>query len=103
MEYDPGLEWAPWGGRGSGPVLEAPAFVAGFDDVAAVSEPVEQGGGHLGIAEHRRPFAEGQIGRDDDRGAFVEPADEMEEQLTAGLGEWQVAKLVEDDEVEPGK
>ena len=93
----------PAGAGVSGPVLEAPAFVAGFDDVAVVSEPVEQSGGHLGIAEHRGPFAEGQIGRDDDRGAFVEPADEMEEQLTAGLGEWQVAKLVEDDEVEPGK
>ena len=27
----------------------------------------------------------------------------MEEQLAAGLGEWEIAELVEDDEVEPGQ
>ena len=58
--------------------FEAPAFVAGLDDVAVVSETIEQCGGHLWVAEHARPFAEGEIGGDDDRGAFVEPADEME-------------------------
>ena len=30
-------------GAGSGPVLEAPALVAGLDDLAMVGEPVEQG------------------------------------------------------------
>ena len=35
----------------------------------------------------------------DDRGSLVEPAHEVEEQLPAGLGEGQVAELVEDDEV----
>ena len=48
-----------------------------------MGEPVEERGGHLGIAEHGRPFAEGEIGRDDDGGSLVEPADEMEQQLTA--------------------
>ena len=56
---------------GSGAVLEAPALVAGLDDVAMVGETVEQGHGHLGVAEHARPFAEGEIGRDDDRGLLV--------------------------------
>jgi hypothetical protein len=46
-----------------------------------VIEAIEQRGGHLGVAEHARPFAEGEIGGDDDRGAFVEAADEMEEEL----------------------
>jgi hypothetical protein len=36
----------------------------GLDDFASVRESVEQGGGHLGVAEHGAPFAEGQ-----DRGA----------------------------------
>ena len=57
-----------------------------------VGEPVEQRGGHLGVAEHGRPFAERQVGGDDDRGALVEPADEMEQELAAGLGKGPVAE-----------
>ena len=68
-------------------VLEAPAIVAGFDDLAVVREAIEQCGGHFGIAEDGRPFTEGEIGGYDDRGAFIEPANEMEEKLTASLGE----------------
>ncbi len=37
------------------------------------------------------------------RGALVEPADEVEQQLASGLGEGQVAELVEDDEVARGQ
>ena len=85
--------WATRGGGvrggGSGAVFEAPALVAGLDDFAVVGEPVEQGRGHLGVAKHARPFAEGEIGGDDDRGALVEPADQMKEQLAAGLSEGQ--------------
>src|SRR5258708_12434897 len=87
----------------SGPVLEAPALVARLDDVAVVGETVEQCGGHLRIAEHARPFAEGKIGGDDDRGALVEAADGVEQQLPAGLGERQIAELVENDEVQTGE
>ena len=63
-------------------------------------EAIEQGGGHLGIAEDAGPFSEGEIGRDDDRGSLIEKADQVEQQLAAGLGERQIAQLVEDDEVE---
>ena len=83
----------------SGAVLEAPALVAGLDDVAVMGEAVEQRGGHLGVAEDARPFAEGEVGGDDDRGLLVEPADQVEQQLAAGLGEGQIAEFVEDDEV----
>ena len=83
----------------SGAVLETPAFVAGLDDVAVVGQAVEQGGRHLWIAKDARPIAEGEIGGDDDRGALVEPADQMEQQLTAGLGEGEIAEFIEDDEV----
>jgi hypothetical protein len=34
--------------------LEAPAVVSGFDDIAVVSEAIEQRGRHLGVTEHRR-------------------------------------------------
>jgi hypothetical protein len=79
--------------------LEAPAVIAGFDDVAMMGQAIEQCGCHLGVAEHARPFTEGQVGGDDDRCAFIEPADEMEQKLAAGLGERQIAEFVEDDEV----
>jgi hypothetical protein len=55
----------------SGAVLEAPAFVAGLDDIAVVSEAIEQRGRHFRIAKDARPFAEGEVGGDDDRGALV--------------------------------
>src|SRR5204863_8734257 len=77
------------------------AVVSGLDDIAVVGQSIEQRSRHLGIAEHTRPFTEGEIGGDDDRGALVEPADEVEQELTAGLGEWQIAEFVEDDEVHP--
>src|SRR5437764_8863587 len=64
-------------------------------------EAVEQRRCHLGVAEHARPFAEGQVGGDEDGGALVKPADQVEQQLATGLGEWQVAQFVEHDEVEP--
>ena len=55
------------------------------------------------ITEHARPFAEGKVGGDDDRGALIEPADQMEQQLPAGLSERQIAQFVENDEVEAGE
>ena len=84
---------------GSGAVLEAPALVAGLDDLAMVGQAIEQGCGHLGVAEDGGPFAESEVGGDDDRGALVEPAHQVEQQLATGLGEGQVAEFVEDDEV----
>ena len=35
------------------------------------------GGGHLGVAEDGGPFAEGEVGGDDDRGTLVEPAHQV--------------------------
>jgi hypothetical protein len=65
--------------------FDAPAVVAGLDDVAVVCQPIEQSGGHLGITEDARPFTEVEVGGDDDRGAFVEPADKVEQELAATL------------------
>jgi hypothetical protein len=75
-----------------GVVLEAPAVVSGFNDIAVMGETIEQRGRHLGVGEDAGPFAEGEIGGDDDRGALVEPADEVEQELAAGLGEGQIAE-----------
>lgn len=83
--------------------LEPPAVVAGLDNVAVMGQSVEQRGGHLGVAEHARPFAEGEIGRHDDGGALIEPADEVEEERATGLGEGQIAEFIQHDEVHPGQ
>ena len=64
-----------------------------------MGESVEQRRRHLRIAEDSGPFAEAQIGRDDDAGALVELAQQMEQHRAAGSAEWQVAEFIEDDEV----
>ena len=61
--------------------FESPAVVAGFNDIAMMSEAIEQRRGHFGVAEYARPFTEGEIGGDDYRGALVEAADEVEQEL----------------------
>ena len=52
-----------------------------------MGEPIEQRGGELGIAEDIGPFREAQIGRDDEAGALVELADQVEQQCAARLAE----------------
>jgi hypothetical protein len=58
-----------------------------------------EGGGHLGIAEDGGPFRGAEIGGDDDAGALVELAQQVEEQGAARGAEGQVAQLIEDDEI----
>jgi len=64
-----------------------------------VSKTIEQSRRHLGVSEDGGPFAEAEIRRDDDAGSLVELAQQVEQQRTAGGAEWQVAKLIEDDEI----
>ena len=53
-------------------------------------EAVEKGRRHFGVTEDGRPFAEAQVGGDDDAGALIEFTQEMEEQCAAGGAERQV-------------
>ena len=55
---------------------------------------------HLGVAEHGGPFGEGEVGGDDHRGALVEPADQVEQELATGQREGQIAQLVEYQQVD---
>ena len=52
-------------------VLHAEALVYGLQDVAVMREPVEERGGHLGVAEHAGPFAEAEVGGDNDVDGLV--------------------------------
>ena len=56
--------------------LKAPAVVVSFDDVTVMGQPVKQRGRHFVIDEHVRPYAEGEIGGEDDGGALVDPAED---------------------------
>ena len=64
-----------------------------------MGEAVEQGGGHLGVAEHACPLAEAQVCCDDDAGALIEFAQQMKEKGSSGRAEGQVAELVQDQEI----
>ena len=68
-----------------------------------MGEAVEQGGGHLGIAEDRGPFAEAEVGCDDDACALVKLAQQVEEQRPTLGAEGQVAQFIKDHHVELGQ
>ena len=71
------------------------AVVAGFDDVAAVGDAIEQRRGHLGVAKHLDPLRERQVGGDDQVRLFVEFRDQVEEQRAAVGADEQIAELVQ--------
>lgn len=93
-----GLLLSGFGGRRAG--FKAEAVIAGFDDVAVMGEPIQQGRGHLGIAENPSPFAEAQIGGDHHAGPLIELAEQVEQQGAPRGAERQVAKFVEDHDVQ---
>src|SRR3546814_16319123 len=72
-----------------------------FRSIAVVGDAVEQRRGHLGIAEDGGPLAEREVRGDDDAGALIKLADEVEQQLPSRACERQISKLVEHDQVEP--
>jgi hypothetical protein len=45
------------------------------------------------------PVGEGEICGDQQRGVFVELSDQVKQQLAAGLAEWQMTQLIDDDDV----
>lgn len=65
----------------------------------AVGNPVEQCAGHAFDAKGLRPVLGGQIGGEYNALLLVDAADDFKQQFGTGLGEGDVAELVEDDEV----
>ena len=64
-----------------------------------VGQAAQHRGCHFGVPENFRPVGEGEICGGQQRGVFVELADQVEQQLAAGLAEWQIAQLIDDDDV----
>lgn len=59
------------------------AVVAGFQNVTAVSEPVQKRDCHLCVANDLGTFGEAEVGGDDHAGALLEFAQEMVQQRSA--------------------
>jgi hypothetical protein len=64
-----------------------------------VGEPIEQGGGHLGVTEDAGPLTEAEVGCDDDAGSLVKLTEQVEEQSSTRGAEWQISEFVENDEI----
>ena len=66
-----------------------------------MSQPVQQGGGELRISKDLHPLAEGEIGGDEGRPAFVPLRYQVEEQFSAGAVERHESQFVYDKQVRP--
>ncbi len=65
--------------RFGGASFEAKAIVSGFEDMAVVGQPIEQGRGHFGVAEYAGPFREAEVGGDHHAGLLVKLGEQMEQ------------------------
>src|SRR5699024_11225541 len=104
----PGSFWlsgfASGSARAAGSALGEPIGLAvHLEDVDVMGEPIEERAGQALLAEGRRPLVEGQVRGDDGGGALVPLADQLEEQLCAGLRERHEAELVDDQELMAGE
>ena len=81
-------------------MLEAPGLAAGLDDVGPVGESVDDRLREPRVGEDLRPLAEGEVGRGDQRRAFVALGDHLEDKLGGALGQGEIAQLIEDEQLD---
>ena len=80
-------------------VLHAVTFPFDDDGLGMVQEAVEECGGQRAVViEDLRPLFEHAIGGDDDGAALIALADDLEQQVCAGLVDRQIAQFVQDEE-----
>ena len=78
---------------------EAIRLRAGFDDVRAVGDAVQQRLAQPRIRKHLRPLGKRQVGRHDQRGPFGAFRNHLEQKLRADLRQWHVTHFVQRDHV----
>ena len=71
-----------------------------LDDVGTEGESVDDCLAEAGVGEDARPLAEGQVGGDDQAGAFVALAEDLEDELGRAVGQREVAELVTDQKLD---
>ena len=69
------------------------------DDAAMVDDAVDDGGGHVAVAEHVAPSAELEVRGEDDASPFVAVGDDLEQEPGAVDVDGQVSELVDDEQV----
>jgi hypothetical protein len=79
--------------------VEPVADGAGLDDVGAVGDAVDDGGGKAWVGEGLGPLAERGVRGDSDSGAFFSFGEDLEEQLGGVLIEADVAEFVDREEL----
>src|ERR1019366_3085899 len=82
-----------------GGLLVAPGLGVDVDDVAVLSEAIDESTEAGSVVEHGAPLLESEIGRDDDGADFVATADDMKEQVRGAAVAGDVPELVEDKKV----
>ena len=68
-----------------------------------VGDAVEERASEAFAGEHRGPFLEGQVGGYDGGAVLVAPAEDVEQELAAGLREGHVSELVDDQQADLGE
>lgn len=79
-------------------VLAAVGFALESDAPSVVDGVVDEGGGHVGIAQDAAPAAGFDVGGVDDAPCLIAVGDDLEEQATAFLVAGHVAELVDDNQ-----
>ena len=62
-------------------------------------EPIQEGAGESLRAKHLGPLLEGEVGGEHEAVLLVCPADHLEEEFGAGLGERHIAQLIKEQEM----
>ncbi|RFP06895.1 hypothetical protein BGC31_08035 [Komagataeibacter xylinus] len=65
-----------------------------------MGQPIEERRRHLRVTKDVSPFTEVQIGCDDDTGALVEAAEQMEQQGAARRAEGEITEFIKDHEIQ---
>ena len=104
----PAVEWfliSPAAGSGAFEsllgVLQSITGAVGFQDVNPVGQTIQERPSQPLTPQHLGPLFKGQVGRHDQAGALVSPADDVEQQLSSRFGERDVTRFVQQDEVLP--
>ena len=80
-------------------LAQTAAWPVEFDEASVVDDAVDDGGGEFVVCEDGAPFAEFDVGGEDDAAAFVCSGDDLVEQACSVDVEGHVAEFVEDDQV----
>ncbi len=65
-----------------------------------MGDPIQHRRHHLLIRKYLAPFAEGQVGGQDQAGALVQLADQVKQQGASAFGKRQVAQFVQDHRID---